>query len=226
MGLRADAGEIWDLINFIYNFRDDVCGELKNDLEDSKVQRERLLDLCNSKEAVKLAENIEDQEKLLLVKKNKFRSSCRRMTTKLHKFLLYLESVGTESVSSGQSSGNGSREVTDSGGSQCNSRVTNFRGIEFRNMDSFEITEDNMVRMDGGHSPVGKDGLYVELHHSLQTEDGPIWEVAQTKHTKWHRAIHINPSSMPSGINRSAFAMLREDYWKYRAAIIRRGLGG
>lgn len=225
MGLRADTGEIWDLINYIYNFRDDVCDELENDLNDSKLMREKLADSCNSKEAKKLVQDIEDQEKLLLTKRNKFSSSCLRMIKKLHKFLQYLESVGTESTSAGRRSG-----IRDAGGTDADSGgdgngVIAFRGIEFREMDSFEVTEENLARMGSGSPPVGRDGLYVNLHHSLQTEDGPIWEITQTKHKKWHRAIHINPSSMPSGINRSAFSMLRKDYWKYRAAIIRRKLG-
>ena len=226
MGLRADTGEIWNLINYLYDFRDGVCDELNNDVTVSKTMRDRLAVLCNSKEARKLTEDIEEQEKLLVTKRNKFSSSCMKMIQKLHEFLLYLESIGIEGTSMGQSSGDRDEKGTDPGDDVKAGRIIVFRGIEFRVIDSFEVTEENLERMDNGHAPVGKDGLYINLHHSLQTEDGPIWELSQTKHKKWHRALHINPSSMPSGINRSAFSMLRRDYWKRKAAMIRRLRGG
>lgn len=225
MGLRSDPGEIWNLITYLYNFRDDVCDELTSDLTVSKSMREKLLDLCNSKDAVKIAEDIEEQEKLLVAKRKKFSKSCIKMIRKLHEFLLYIESIGTERTSMEHCSGNGSTKGTDAGGMNEGDTVI-FRGIEFKGIDSFEVTEENLGRMDNGHAPVGKDGLYINLHHSLQTEDGPIWELSQTKHKKWHRALHINPSTMPSGINRSAFSMLRKDYWRNRADRIRRFRGG
>ena len=51
----------------------------------------------------------------------------------------------------------------------------------------------------------------------LQTENGPIAEVAQTFHQQNSKIIHINPSSIPSGINRTAFDTFRKEYWINRA---------
>lgn len=52
---------------------------------------------------------------------------------------------------------------------------------------------------------------------SAQRQDGAIAEVTQTFHQQNSKIIHINPSSIPSGINRSAFNRWRSDYWKSRA---------
>ena len=220
MGLRADTGEIWRLINYIYNIRDDVSGQIEKDLSDSKNMRTRILDQCSSKEAQKLAEKIEDQESILLAKKKVFQSSCKRMIKKLHRFLVYLESVGTEGAMT--RSGIKSSEKLEADSNNCSIKTIVFRGIEFREIDSFEVTEENLERMERGNAPVGKDGLYINLHHSVQVEDGPIWELSQSKHKKWHRALHINTNDIPSGINRSAFGVLKKDYWKHRARLIRR----
>jgi hypothetical protein len=51
----------------------------------------------------------------------------------------------------------------------------------------------------------------------LQTPNGPIAEVTQTFHQTNSRVIHINPSTIPSGIDRSAFDAWRSSYWMWRA---------
>ncbi|HIF9151178.1 TPA: HNH/ENDO VII family nuclease [Photobacterium damselae] len=50
-----------------------------------------------------------------------------------------------------------------------------------------------------------------------QKHNGSIAEVTQIFHQKNSKTIHINPSSTPSGIDRSAFNKWRIDYWKSRA---------
>lgn len=76
-----------------------------------------------------------------------------------------------------------------------------------------EYSDGNMARMAKGNAPLGPDGKAVNLHHMLQTHDGPIAEVSQTFHQKNSSVIHINPSSTPSGIDRATFATFRKTYW-------------
>jgi hypothetical protein len=68
-----------------------------------------------------------------------------------------------------------------------------------------------------GLAPVGPDGESVVLHHMLQTPDGPLVEVTKTFHQQNSAVIHINPNTIPSGINRSAFDSWRRQYWITRA---------
>ncbi|MFG6654203.1 hemagglutinin repeat-containing protein [Scandinavium sp. M-37] len=75
----------------------------------------------------------------------------------------------------------------------------------------------NLELMQGGRAPIGTDGKPVNLHHMLQSQDGPIAEVTQGFHKDNHSIIHINDNSIPSGINRSEFNKWRSDYWKQRA---------
>ncbi|MFB9085874.1 HNH/ENDO VII family nuclease [Erwinia tracheiphila] len=52
----------------------------------------------------------------------------------------------------------------------------------------------NVERMATGRAPVGYDGNAVNLHHMLQTQNGPIAEMSQTFHKTNHGIIHINPT--------------------------------
>lgn len=63
----------------------------------------------------------------------------------------------------------------------------------------------NLELMQGGRAPIGADGKPVNLHHMLQSQDGPIAEVTQSFHKDNHSTIHINDNSIPTGINRSEF---------------------
>lgn len=98
-----------------------------------------------------------------------------------------------------------------------------FRGITFEtNNELFDFDtvyngKTNLQRMSKGNAPVGKDGLYIELHHLIQSEHAGIAETSGTMHRKNHKTIHINDSSIPSGINRSSFDGMRANYWKRRA---------
>ncbi|MDE1473217.1 HNH/ENDO VII family nuclease [Xenorhabdus bovienii] len=79
------------------------------------------------------------------------------------------------------------------------------------------IRGTNIERMASGRAPVGYDNKTVNLHHMLQTQHGPIAELSQTFHKTNHKAIHINPNTIPSGINRATFNKWREEYWMNRA---------
>ncbi|ELY2909908.1 hypothetical protein SMX71_004311 [Cronobacter dublinensis] len=79
------------------------------------------------------------------------------------------------------------------------------------------IRGTNVERMAAGRAPVGYDGNAVNLHHMLQTQDGPIAEMSQTFHKTNHGIIHINPNTIPSGINRAEFDAWRKQYWINRA---------
>ncbi|WP_454834642.1 HNH/ENDO VII family nuclease [Pseudomonas lini] len=62
----------------------------------------------------------------------------------------------------------------------------------------------NKQLMENGLAPYGADGKKVNLHHMLQTQDGPIAEVPQSFHQKNSCVIHINSGSeIPSSVNDS-----------------------
>ncbi|WP_221152333.1 hemagglutinin repeat-containing protein, partial [Rhizobium binae] len=79
------------------------------------------------------------------------------------------------------------------------------------------ITGTNIERMASGRAPIGIDGKSVNLHHITQTQSGPIAEVTQTFHQSNSSVIHINPNTIPSGIDRSAFDIWKAAYWESRA---------
>lgn len=81
------------------------------------------------------------------------------------------------------------------------------------------VSGSNLERMATGRAPIGTDGKSVNLHHMLQSNDSAIAEMTQTFHQQNSKIIHINPNTIPSGIDRSAFDMWRENYWTNRAAI-------
>jgi hypothetical protein len=75
----------------------------------------------------------------------------------------------------------------------------------------------NLQRMQGGLAPIGPDGKSLNLHHTIQTADGPLAEMTATFHQQNSKVIHINPNTIPSGIDRRAFDVFRRDYWINRA---------
>ena len=80
----------------------------------------------------------------------------------------------------------------------------------------------NLERMQRGLAPIGPDGKPLNVHHMLQTQNGPLAEMTQTFHQQNTSTIHINPNTIPSGIDRPAFEAWRQQYWMNRA----RGFGG
>ena len=101
--------------------------------------------------------------------------------------------------------------------------MTNFRGNKvYQRDDIFDPNaefngETNLQRMRRGVAPIGTDGNSVELHHMLQSHDGPIAEVTSSFHKQNYSTLHINPNSIPSGIDRPEFNSWKRKYWKDRA---------
>jgi RHS repeat-associated protein len=75
----------------------------------------------------------------------------------------------------------------------------------------------NLQRMQSGLAPIGPDGKSLNLHHTIHSADGPLAEMTATFHQQNSRVIHINPNTIPSGIDRRAFDAFRRDYWMNRA---------
>lgn len=76
----------------------------------------------------------------------------------------------------------------------------------------------NLERMEKGLAPLGPDGKPINLHHMTQRNESSIAEVTQTFHKENSKIIHINPNTIPSGINRNEFDKWRKDYWKHRVS--------
>ncbi len=114
--------------------------------------------------------------------------------------------------------------VTNSAGRQFWTRSTNFNGTRvFQRNDLIDpsrvddLGRTNIQRMQEGLAPIGPDGRSLNLHHMTQTEAGSLAEVTATFHQQNSRVLHINPSSVGSGINRAEFDRFREAYWRSRA---------
>jgi RHS repeat-associated protein len=81
----------------------------------------------------------------------------------------------------------------------------------------------NLKRMQQGLAPMGPDDKPLNLHHMLQTQDGPIAEVTHSMHFGNYNQLHWKAGTkIPSGIDRDAFNSWKSQYWKDRAA----GFGG
>lgn len=104
----------------------------------------------------------------------------------------------------------------------------NFRGTKVYKRDGIiDINKadikgrTNFQRMERGLAPLGPDGNPINLHHMTQRDISSIAEVEQSFHQINSRIIHINPSSVPSGIDRKIFSKWRSDYWINRAIDFR-----
>ncbi|MGW2699297.1 HNH/ENDO VII family nuclease [Streptomyces sp. NPDC001340] len=83
----------------------------------------------------------------------------------------------------------------------------------------------NLKRMQQGIAPMGpgraasggKDKP-LNLHHMLQTQDGPIAEVTDAMHFDNYGKLHWKSGTkIPSGIDRPEFDRWKKEYWKSRA---------
>lgn len=83
----------------------------------------------------------------------------------------------------------------------------------------------NLKRMQQGLAPMGtgraasggKDKP-LNLHHMLQTQDGPIAEVTDAMHFDNYGKLHWKSGTkIPSGIDRPEFEKWKKEYWKSRA---------
>lgn len=79
------------------------------------------------------------------------------------------------------------------------------------------ITGTNIERMAAGNAPIGYDGKSVNLHHLLQTPEGPIVEVSNSFHKQYYSTIHMNTGKSPSLINRNEFNKWSSKYWMNRS---------
>ncbi|MFP5393639.1 MAG: RHS repeat-associated core domain-containing protein, partial [Gammaproteobacteria bacterium] len=79
------------------------------------------------------------------------------------------------------------------------------------------VTGSNVERMATGRAPIGTDGKPVNLHHMLQSNDSAIAELTQTFHQQNSKIIHINPNTIPSGVDRAAFDAWKSRYWANRS---------
>lgn len=118
--------------------------------------------------------------------------------------------------------------MTDAG-RQYWTKTTDFQGTRVYQRDDLidpsrtdQVGRTSAERMEQGLAPVGPDGKAVELHHTIQTSDSPLAEVTNTFHTANRQVIHVNPSTIPSGIDRAGFRQFRQAYWEQRG----RDLGG
>ena len=68
-----------------------------------------------------------------------------------------------------------------------------------------------MAEIRGLHREVWKI-----LYHMLQTQNDSLVEMTKTFHQKYTTVIHINPSSVPSGVDRLSFNKWRTNYWRGR----------
>jgi RHS repeat-associated protein len=106
-------------------------------------------------------------------------------------------------------------------------KIKNFKGNKvYQRDDIFDPNavingETNLQRMARGVAPIGLDGNSIELHHMLQSQDGPIAEMTNTFHKQNSSIIHINPKTIPSGIDRPQFNSWKRKYWIDRAKDIK-----
>ncbi len=118
-----------------------------------------------------------------------------------------------------------------SGGRRFWTNETNFLGHKvYQRNDIFDpslvsswrqggttVQGTNVQRMASGRAPIGTDGKSVNLHHMTQNQSSALAEMTQTFHQRNSSVIHINPNSIPSGINRSQFNAWKSKYWVERS---------
>ncbi|EID55764.1 DUF6531 domain-containing protein [Saccharomonospora xinjiangensis] len=84
----------------------------------------------------------------------------------------------------------------------------------------------NLKRMTQGLAPMGPDDKPLNIHHMLQTQDGPLAELTQSMHLAQgdyagsgsYNTLHWKAgTNIPSGIDRDEFAEWKKEYWKDRA---------
>ena len=79
----------------------------------------------------------------------------------------------------------------------------------------------NLDLMKNGNAPIGPDGKYINLHHILGEEPGPMVELTSSIHKKHHKPLHGLIESGSSFRNNAKlqyqYDKFRKSYWKIRA---------
>jgi filamentous hemagglutinin len=81
----------------------------------------------------------------------------------------------------------------------------------YQESGAWDLTSENLARMERGAPPIGRDGASIQLHHRNQNPSGPLDEVTATTHRTIDHPIR------PSQIDRDQFAGERRRYWVERA---------
>ncbi|WP_262497327.1 HNH/ENDO VII family nuclease [Flavobacterium columnare] len=82
----------------------------------------------------------------------------------------------------------------------------------------------NLQRASKGTAPLGNDGKSINLHHSKQNAQGPLFEVSDSMHKKYDRSNALHPYKVDGTgqhphfpVDRDAFDTDRGAYWRHRA---------
>ena len=209
MRISGETGELWSFILFLYHMRSAAEEEQRAEERRLRSLDQRLEEAVSGRRRQELQEKLAGAEAACRKRESELQAHLSRAAQRLNRYLTYLEELSWEQEYRRFEERRNSRK--DAAGISSYVRVP-FRGMNFyMNEDAFELD-----RTDASGS---KDGMYVNLHHLLQTEAGGIVELTRTVHDKNHESLHINPSTMPSGIDRRAFGILRKNYWKWRAGF-------
>ncbi|WP_082036998.1 HNH/ENDO VII family nuclease [Flavobacterium sp. MEB061] len=84
----------------------------------------------------------------------------------------------------------------------------------------------NLQRATKGTAPLGSDGKSINLHHSKQNAQGPLFEVSDSMHKKFDRTNALHPYKVDGTgkhphfpVDRDAFDIDRGSYWRKRARV-------
>lgn len=224
MRVIGDTEEVWAFLLFLYHMETEIDQTQK--MERDKIQKliRKLESTGKNKKCKDLQEQLYAAEVSCGTQMAVFQTAVSKAVRWMNRYLMYLEQLVWEQEYN---------EYVSQYQKQMEQRIRissrqkiSFRGNTFyldENAFDFDQTDavgqSNLQRMKKGLAPIGKDGMYVNLHHLIQQESGGIMELSGSVHKKEHGILHINPSYVPSGINRKAFAVLRKNYWKWRAGF-------
>lgn len=219
MKICGDTEEIWGFICFLYHVADEAVGEHQEEVGKLLFLQSRLE---KGRRKEQLLEALYISQKEYAEKEAEFLAAVSKTVHSLNQYLTFLEELTFQQEY--EKYLEQCRENLRDGKESFSYQKIHFRGTDFYiREDNFDLEykdatgKTNLERMKRGCAPVGKDGMYVNLHHLIQKESGGIVEIQKAVHKRGHKILHINPSSIPSGINRKAFAVLRRNYWKWRA---------
>lgn len=78
--------------------------------------------------------------------------------------------------------------------------------------------------MKAGNALIRTDGKYINLHHILGQEPGPMVELSETTHKKYHKQLHglieDGRSFRHNKALKRSYRNFKSNYWKFRASQI------